>query len=124
LKNNVAFVMMLLFANISHIMWLSQSYWFLSSEPFSSHLGFELLRCWLLLKLKYFWGSFWIFFVFELAQFLGQMALLIGQCKLVFLDATTFEELEHQKRIYNRGFLLNVKNFFGIAGAQQIDYGK
>lgn len=52
------------------------------------------------------------------------MALLIGQCKHLFLDVTTFEELEHMKRIYNRGFKLNFLNFFNVAGEKQINYGQ
>jgi hypothetical protein len=103
-KNNKYFVALLLFANFAHVLWLWQGFWFLSEFGWRNHTGFAL------------------FFGFEIVQCLGQLALLFGQSKLVLLDATTFEELEHQKRVYNRGFLLNFKNFFGIAGPQQISY--
>ncbi len=104
LRNQKFFLLLLATANVYHVMWLWQCLSFLSSAGFFEHLALLM------------------FFVVESLQFIGQFLLLVDQLKSMLLDVTTFEEIGKKKRIFNRGCVTNVNNYWGLAGSAQIDY--
>ncbi len=61
LRNNVPFFLMLFFANVSHVIWLTQSLWVLSDIGWMIHLGLGMFFVFCLFVCFFFFFFFFFF---------------------------------------------------------------
>lgn len=103
---------------VGHVFFAVQGYQFLLAE-FSAAASLHAFWS--------SWGPFTIFWLFSFLQLAGEWFLVYGQIRGAAADLTTWEQMglmQHGERphIYDRGVVNNLKQFFKLAGKDQIDY--